>query len=317
MSKSGRKRQSASKRTAAQQAANERRAAQQAAAREHDAAAAASQADEQRAERQRRMFLAASGVVVVLAVVVAFWIYKLGQPTASGPVRGTALPASVTKNITTVPASALDAVGEGSVPSYIRAPVSAVTGPALTAGGKPEMLYIGAEFCPYCGAMRWAMAVALSRFGAFAVPLRGIHSSSADVYPSTPTLTFYKASYSSKYLVFVPVENATIGGTLLQPTTRAQQAIWDRYEPNPSTRGYPFIDFGDRFVIRGPIYDPGVLAGKSWAQVAVALHDPSSPIARGALGAANYVTAAICKITGNAPSAVCTSPTITGIEARL
>jgi Domain of unknown function (DUF929) len=313
MSKSGRKRQSATRRNAAQQAASQQRgAARQAAASDRSAAQ-----ERQAAERQRRNFLAASSVVVVLAVVVAFFIYKLGQPTASGPVRGTALPASVTKNITTVPASALDAVGAGSVPSYNSAPVSAVTGPALTTGGKPEMLYIGAEFCPYCGAMRWAMAVALSRFGAFAPPLRGIHSSSTDVYPSTPTLTFYKAGYSSRYLVFVPVENATISGSLLQPTTRAQQALWDKYEPNPKTRGYPFIDFGNRFLIKAPIYDPGVLAGKSWAQVAAALHDPSSPIARGVLGAANYVTAAICKITGNAPAAVCASPTIVGIEARL
>ena len=46
------------------------------------------------------------------------------------------------------------------------------------------MLYIGAEFCPYCAAMRWSMAVALSRFGTF-TPLHGIHSSSTDVDPST------------------------------------------------------------------------------------------------------------------------------------
>jgi thiol-disulfide isomerase/thioredoxin len=310
MSKSGRNRQqAAARRKAAQQGAREREAAQE--------RQAAEEAAEQRDERQQRNFLAVGSVVVVIALAVAFFVYRLTSPPASGSVTGTALPASVMRNVTTVPASELDAVGTGSVPSFDAQPVRATTGPALTANGKPEMLYIGAEFCPYCAAMRWAMAVALSRFGAFAPPLRGIHSSSTDTDPNTPTLTFYKARYSSKYLTFTPVENETIAETPLQSTTPAEQATWARYEPDPSTRGYPFIDFGNRYLIENPIYSPAVLAGKSWAQVAAALHDPSSPIARGALGAANYVTAAICKITGGMPSGVCDSSTITAIQARL
>jgi hypothetical protein len=51
--------------------------------------------------------------------------------------------------------------------------------------------------------------------------------------------------------------------------------------------------------------------------VAEALHDPASPIAQGALGAANYITAAICKMTGGQPSGVCSSSTITGLQAKL
>jgi hypothetical protein len=174
------------------------------------------------------------------------------------------------------------------------------------------MLYIGAEFCPYCAAMRWSMAVALSRFGTFS-PLRGIHSSSTDVYPSTPTLTFYKSSYASRYLVFTPVENETVTQAPLQATTPEQQAIWDKYDAN----SYPFIDFGNKYLITSPIYDPGVLAGKSWSQVAAALHDPSSPVAQGALGAANYITAAICKLTGNQPASVCTAAPIPAVQAKL
>jgi thiol-disulfide isomerase/thioredoxin len=270
-----------------------------------------------RAGERQRTFMAVASVVLVIAIVLAFILVKLNKSTSSGSVTGTALPASVMTNVTTVPASALDAVGTGSVLSFNPKPVSRIAGPPLTANGKPEMLYIGAEFCPYCAAMRWAMAVALSRFGSFAPPLRGIHSSGTDVYPNTPTLTFYKAKYTSKYLTFTPVENETISGSPLQSTTAAQQAIWAKYEPNPSTRGYPFIDFGNRYLIQSPIYSPAVLAGKTWAQVAAALHDPSSPIARGALGAANYITAAICKITDNTPSAVCSTRTVAAIQAGL
>jgi len=284
-----------------QQNAREKIAAQRAAAR--------------RAEVRKRTLIVTGSIVAVLAIVVAFVAIGLNHnnkssgSSGSTSTTGTVLPASVHQDITTVPASALDKVGVGSVPSFMAAdeggqpPIQAISDKPLTSNGKPEMLYIGAEFCPYCAAMRWSMAVALSRFGTFTTPLRGIHSSSTDTDPNTPTLTFYKSSYSSKYLTFTPVENETVDRAPLQPTTAQQQAIWDKYDAN----SYPFIYFGGKYMITTPIYDPQVLQGKTWAQIAAALHDPSSAIAQGALGAANYMTAAICKMTGNQPASVCSN----------
>jgi Domain of unknown function (DUF929) len=264
---------------------------------------------EQRAAARRqqirnRILLTGGIIVLVVVVVVVFIVLSAGRkkPQAS-PAGGTVLPASVARQVTSVPASALATVGSGSVRSFTQTPLKAISGPALTGGGKPEMLYIGAEFCPYCAELRWSMAVALSRFGSFTTPLRGIHSSSSDVYPNTATLTFYRAGYTSKYLTFTPVENETVSRAPLQATTKQQQAIWDKYDAN----SYPFIYFGGKYIITTPIYDPQVLQGKTWAQIAAALHDPSSAIAQGALGAANYMTAAICKMTGNQPASACSS----------
>ncbi len=255
-----------------------------------------------------RVLLTGGAIVLVVLVVVGFVVFSGGRktPKASAP-GGTVLPASVTRLVTSVPASALSAVGSGSVRSFNPDPVKAISGSPLTASGKPEMLYIGAEFCPYCAELRWSMAVALSRFGSFTTPLRGIHSSPTDVYPNTATLTFYRAGYSSKYLTFTAVENETVNRTPLQPTSPQQQAIWDKYDAN----SYPFIYFGGKYMITSPIYDPQVLQGKTWAQIAAALHDPSSAIAQGALGAANYMTAAICKMTGGQPASVCSSRPVT------
>ena len=279
---------------------------------------AAQRAAQKRAETRRRLFITGGSVLAVIVIVVAFIVGKslTGSsltPTAAGGPSGTPLPASVANNITTVPASALATVGKGSVPSYNPSPINAVTGAPLTSQGKPEMLYIGAEFCPYCAAMRWSMATALSRFGTLLTPLHGIHSSSTDVFPSTATLTFYKSGYTSKYLTFVPVENETVNRAPLQATTAAQQALWAKYNPN----SYPFIDFGNKFVIKAPLYDPGVLKGMTWSQIAAAMHDPSSPVAQGVLGAANYITAAICKTTNNQPASVCSTPTIKTVAGGL
>jgi hypothetical protein len=293
-----------------QQNAREKIASQRAAAR--------------RAEIRNRVLIAGGSVVVVLAIVLTFVFIKLGSNSSgSGPigVTGTPLPVSVTRNVAGVPGSTLDTVGVGSVPGYqgkmyAGAPVPPISNTPLTSGGKPEMLYIGAEFCPYCAAMRWSMAVALSRFGTLS-PLRGIYSASNDVDPHTATLTFYKTTYTSNYLAFTPVENETGTHAPLQNTTAPQRALWQKYDSSPQGLGYPFIDIGNKYVIKAPLFDPAVLAGKSWTQVAAALKDPSSPIAQAVDGTANLITAAICKVTGGRPGSVCTSAAATKASGSL
>jgi hypothetical protein len=289
-----------------QQNARERIAAQRAAAR--------------RAEIRNQVLIVSGSILAVIAIVAGLFIWKAVSRSSggSGSATGTALPASVMKKVTTVPASTLNSVGIGSVLSYNPQPLNKISGAAgLTTAGKPEMLYIGAEFCPYCGAERWSMAVALSRFGTFSPPLRGIHSSGSDTDPNTPTLTFYKSTYTSPYLVFTPVENETISRGPLQSLTSAQQALWVKYDTTNGQQGYPFIDFGNKYALKSPSYDPGVLANMSWAQVATALSNPSSKVAQGADGTANLITAAICKMTGGQPGSVCTSAGVKAASAHL
>jgi hypothetical protein len=273
---------------------------------------AAQQAAARKAEARRRLYLASGSVLVVIAVVVGLIIAKnAGSGSATGGSATAAEVSHVSSQITTVPASTLNAVGAGSGVT----PLQATQGnPAiLTSGGKTEILYVGAEYCPYCAAERWAMAVALSRFGSF-TPLRGVHSSPADVYPNTATLTFFGATYTSKYLVFTPVENQDVNHNPLQTPTAAQTALWAKYEPPGNS--YPFIDIGNRFVAT-TTYNPQVLQGLSWNQIAADLHTPSSPVSQGAVGSANLLTAAICKITGNAPASVCGASPIPALESRI
>jgi thiol-disulfide isomerase/thioredoxin len=266
---------------------------------------AAQRAAARKAEIRNRIFITGGSILGVLVIVAAFLIFKAvhnsGGTNAPSSATGSALPASIIKDLTTVPAATLSAVGAGSTASK---PTTAITGAPLTSAGKPEVLYIGAEYCPYCATERWAMAVALSRFGTFS-GLHGIHSSSTDVYPSTPSLTFYKSTYRSKYLTFVPVETTTENKnvTLQTPTTQQNQ-VWRKYDPQGNI---PFIDFGNKYLINGVTFNPQVLQGKTWSQVVSALNDESSPIAQGADGSANVITAAICKLTNDQPANVCTA----------
>jgi thiol-disulfide isomerase/thioredoxin len=283
------------------QSAREKIAEQQAAAR--------------RAENRRRGLIAGGSVVVVLAIVVTFVVIK----TAGSPAKATATratqPASVVKQITSVPDATLASVGTGS--TYKNAIQTIKDNPALlTRNGKPVITYVGAEYCPYCAAERWALTVALSKFGTFK-NLGFIHSSATDVDPSTPTLTFYKSSYTSNYVEFDPVEAQTVTKATLEKPTKQQSALMAKYDappyvPDSSYDGsFPFVDFANKYVINGASYDPASLKGLTWAQVAAALKDPSSPVAKGVDGAANLITAAICKATGGKPGNVCTSAGVT------
>ncbi len=208
------------------------------------------------------------------------------------------------KDVTSVPSSTLASVAAGTADPKSVTTVSSAK--PLTSGGKPEVLYIGAQYCPYCATERWALAVALSRFGTF-TGLSGIHSAGGqEVYPHTATLNFYKAQYASKYLTFTPVEQETVSEKPLEKLTSAQTALITKYDAPPyvpaSDEGaIPFIDFGGKYFVHGAQYNPQVLSGQTWAQVAAALKDPSSAIAKGADGAANMITATICKTTNNQP----------------
>jgi hypothetical protein len=78
----------------------------------------------------------------------------------------------------------------------------------------------------------------------------------------------------------------------------------------------PFYDLGGKYVIIGASYSPQILDGKSWSQIAAALDDPSGPVAQAVDGTANYLTAAICTLTGNQPASACT-PTVRALEKKL
>jgi hypothetical protein len=307
---------------------------------------AAQREAERRAEQRKRIYLAGGSILVVVIVVVAFVLVKLNSgggtaaQTSNGPT-GTAL-SKVVNDVTGVPASVTDKVAGGSIPTamFVSATTpSAVTsmasqdgsyfatvdGPALTQNGKPEVLFMGSEYCPFCAAQRWAMVNAFSRFGTFK-GLTTTHSSSTDTDANTPTLTFYGSTYTSNYISLVTVEeehnyrignssNTSVAYAPLQTPTSAEQKIQSAYDPG----GYiPFLDIGGKYAQVGNLtpLTPTMLDGLTWQQVATDMSNPSSSVGQAIISNANYETAAICTQTNNQPATACT-PTIQKLESTL
>ena len=259
------------------------------------------------------MLLAIGGIVGLLVVIAALVGAKLLQ-SSPAPAKKTGLaPASVVHDVSTVPASTFNTIGAVNGIGGM----SKIAGTPLEQGGKPLVVYIGAEYCPFCAAERWPLVTALSRFGTF-TNLGATHSATNDVYPNTPTFSFKNAKYASKYLALQTVElygNRPVNGSYppLQRPTAQQNALIQKYDPKGTI---PFIYMGN-YMQTDASYNPQILAGMSMQQVAHAMRDTNTDQSIAILGTANQITAALCAQTGGRPGNVCSTPGVTAAAKHL
>ena len=269
----------------------------------------------------------AVGLVVVIIVVLVVVKATGGSSSGSGsytPV--TPAPASVVHDVTNIPASVYDTVGVTSPTIPVNPPIIVKNQPPLTLNGKtPSMLYVGAEYCPFCAAERWAMTAALSRFGTWS-NLKITASSHTDVAADTNTFSYYGASYTSPYINFVhkeidsnvPDANNSPPYQPLETLTKQEGQIATKYSSAqfvPGSQGgisFPFVTINNQAIISGASYEPQALAGQSWNEIASGLSDPKNPVTQAIVASANYISAAICASSPDAPASVCNSP---GVKA--
>jgi hypothetical protein len=255
----------------------------------------------QRAARRRaeirRRFLASGAVVAVLAVVGAFIAVKLSATHSAA--RESQAPAVVVRQATTVPLAVLSRVSVGQPTT----PLQTVTapGPLLTAEGRPAIVFVSEESCPFCAAERWPLVVALSHFGTWS-DLGSTRSSATDVYSNTATFSFRSARYHSTQITLRTTELADNTGRPLQPETRLDARLLGAYDVPPyvnsadQSGAVPFLDIANHYILAGAQYDPQVLAGLSSAQIASQLRDPASPVAKAVDGSARVIIAAIDQV---------------------
>ncbi len=273
-------------------------------------------------------------VSIVIVALLAIGLPKLFSSNTASPgtisVTGNnppLAPASMVDPVTSISTATYNAVGIAgqAVPFVVTK-----SQPALTSNHLPRLVYIGAEYCPYCAAARWSMVAALSRFGTF-TGLKQSASSPAD--GNIPTFSFIGSTYKSKYLVFSPIEEcnrlpACAGPLQAVPSDLAK--LYTTYDAGTAGTGtifsaggagIPFLDLANAFVESGdPPYlssyfgaDNGPLVnggGLGVTGIAQAIHNPYSAVGKGIAAdgfvvMANYLSAAICHVDGQQPSSVC------------
>jgi thiol-disulfide isomerase/thioredoxin len=261
------------------------------------------------AKRRRNRRYAIFTIALVICVVAVLVVVKVTGGSGSGsgavdqssPPAGTPIPATTLAKLTSVPVSTLNAAPTGGI---LQAP-QAVANPVLVANGKPEILYIGAEWCPHCAAERWALYLALSKFGTFSPAPGRIHSANRD--GNVPTLTFFGTNYSSPYLSFVPVEVYTNhptgnGYAPLQTPTPSQLQLWQ----NGNGGTFPFVDIGGKQILTGAQYSFADLQNLPFSAVAAQVGDNSTTIGANIDASAAQLVKTMCgSLTHGQPAAAC------------
>jgi Domain of unknown function (DUF929) len=263
---------------------------------------------EARRARNRRWGLASIGLVIV--IVAALVIVKVaGSGGNSGgdqasPPAGTPIPAATLSKLASVPMSTLAAAPRSGLINSIQ---SSGGGHALASNGKPELLFIGAEYCPHCAAERWAMYVALSKFGTFSPDPGRLHSATQD--GNVPTLTFYGTTYSSPYFAFTPVEVYTNKSTAngyapLQTPTQAQANVWQ----SVGAGTFPFLDLAGKASLAGAQYSYAPLQNLPFSAVAAQVGDNSTEIGAAIDASAYQLVKSIChSLSSSQPASVCSA----------
>jgi hypothetical protein len=263
------------------------------------------------------------GVLLVgIALLIAFASSSDNSTGPSDVVKGTeAAPTALVSKVTGVSDEVINQVGPGSVGKL---PTKISGAPLESSDGKPRIVYVGSNYCPFCATERWAMVNALSRFGEF--ENLKITSSAArtpsgepESYPNTGTFSFSGSTFTSPYITFEPTEQYSNevegqGYKPLDPTSPEVEAMFTKYN---SGGGIPFINFANQYMISGASYAARLLEGKTRNEIAGELTNASSDVTQGVVGTANAITATICKVTANKPADVCDNPTIQSLQSQL
>jgi len=273
--------------------------------------------------RSHRLGWSAVGLVLVAVLIIVLTNVLGGtSPQKGNDANGQnppLAPASLVNLLTSVPASTFNAVGIDGQPE----PFTVTKGQTvLTSGSLPRFVYFGAEYCPYCALMRWAVIVALGRFGTF----HGLKLvSSANDDGDIPTFSFHKSTYTSPYLVFTPYEfEDRVNGQAFDPVPTDVDKLVTKYTVQPyipsgeDPYGIPFLDIANRYVSTGvpnatynqvPLLENG---GPGRTAIAEGIRSPTSAVGKAIqaqlfVAQANYISAAVCDSDSMQPAAVCHS----------
>jgi hypothetical protein len=266
-----------------------------------------------------------AAVALLLVGVVALVVFALtGTPIVVRVVHRTETVPSVLHALASVPASTFDSVGVTAQGTGLSPPTPVTGGPRLApSAGKPLVLFVGSEYSPFCAAERWALVVALSRFGTFSA-LDDMQSSTTSVFPGVQTFSFVHSRYESDYVAFDGIElysntpDAQGVYSSIATLSPSQQQLVDHYRPpGSSAEPFPFVDVANIVVAPTPGFSPSALAKLSQGTITGDLRPGTTPVARAIVASANYLTAGICVATRQQPVAVCSSKGVRTADAAL
>ena len=185
--------------------------------------------------------------------------------------------------------------------------------PLKRQSGKSIVFFMGAGFCPFCAAERWAIVNALSNFGKWEALVETASADHDEKYLNIPTVSFTHAKYVSDYVEFVGRETADRNIEPLQELGEKDYEILDTFNPDQII---PFLLIDGQFMQAGAGYSPQILEGMDHAKVRAELTNPASPVGKAMKTEIDNITALVCKSIAGKGN-VCSSDNIKNLAGKI
>lgn len=185
--------------------------------------------------------------------------------------------------------------------------------PLKRPGGKSLVYFMGAGFCPFCAAERWAIVKALERFGRWEGVTEDRSAGHDEKYLNVPTFSLARAKYASDWVEFAGKETADRDFQPLEELDDSDYEILDMYNPDQMI---PFLLVDGQYMQVGAGFSPELIQNMPHAQVRAELEKPNSTIGKAIRAEIDNITALLCKSTGGKGSA-CGSDSVKALVAKL
>ena len=158
-------------------------------------------------------------------------------------------------------------------------------------GGKLTVFFMGAEYCPYSAAERWAIVRSLQKFGQWQGLKQTISAARDQPFLNLPTYDFTEATYNSPHIEFVAREIKDREFKPFQKLLKTEEKIVRKHDPK---KEIPFLLVGGRFMQIGSGFPPKIFIGHTFRQTETELKKVESEIRKTIDEEANIITALLC-----------------------
>ena len=158
-------------------------------------------------------------------------------------------------------------------------------------GGKIFVFFMGAEYCPYCAAERWAIVRSLQKFGQWEGLKQTISAARDEPFLNLPTYDFTKATYNSPHIEFVAREIKDREFKPLQKLLKTEEKLVRKFNPK---KEIPFLLIGGKFMQIGSGFPPKIFIGHTFRQTETELKKFESDIRKTIDEEANVISALLC-----------------------
>jgi len=158
-------------------------------------------------------------------------------------------------------------------------------------GGKLFVFFMGAEYCPYCAAERWAIVRSLQKFGQWDGLKQTISAARDEPFLNLPTYDFTKATYTSPHIEFVAREIQDREFKPLDKILKTEEKLLRKFNPK---KEIPFLLIGGRYAQIGSGFTPKIFIGHTFRQTETELKKAESEIRKTIDEEANIISALLC-----------------------